>query len=171
MLLTCLTFSGVARINWGGGQKSDTGFLRRWWHNSDFIKCNNETWFHEQHWYFVTQCLPQLCHCLPLDRILEVSHYKNMIFSDPVNNSLKHDKNSWIVFTRKLHMILESGIYFDEVNVNRILWFNRPAPKLKDVPISEAKARELYLQCVHMVRIMFQQARLVHADLSEYNML
>ncbi|KAK3700071.1 hypothetical protein QZH41_004364 [Actinostola sp. cb2023] len=46
-----------------------------------------------------------------------------------------------------------------------------PAPLLKDVSLSEAKARELYLQCVKMVRDIYWKSRLVHADLSEFNML
>ena len=47
----------------------------------------------------------------------------------------------------------------------------RPAPKLKDVDVSESKARELYLQCIQMMRVMFHESKLVHADLSEFNML
>ncbi|XP_051943944.1 serine/threonine-protein kinase RIO1 [Hippocampus zosterae] len=46
-----------------------------------------------------------------------------------------------------------------------------PAPLLKNAVFSESKARELYLQVVHNMRRMFQEARLVHADLSEFNML
>ncbi|XP_064605652.1 serine/threonine-protein kinase RIO1-like [Liolophura sinensis] len=46
-----------------------------------------------------------------------------------------------------------------------------PAPLLKDVSLSEGKARELYLQCIHIVRTLYQECRLVHADLSEFNML
>uniref|UniRef100_A0A3Q2Y1C3 Serine/threonine-protein kinase RIO1 n=1 Tax=Hippocampus comes TaxID=109280 RepID=A0A3Q2Y1C3_HIPCM len=48
---------------------------------------------------------------------------------------------------------------------------DRPAPLLKNAVFSESKARELYLQVVHNMRQMFQEARLVHADLSEFNML
>ncbi|XP_078790953.1 serine/threonine-protein kinase RIO1 isoform X2 [Oryzias latipes] len=48
---------------------------------------------------------------------------------------------------------------------------NMPAPLLKNAALSESKARELYLQVVQNVRKMFQDARLVHADLSEFNML
>nr|XP_057923335.1 serine/threonine-protein kinase RIO1 isoform X2 [Doryrhamphus excisus] len=48
---------------------------------------------------------------------------------------------------------------------------NTPAPLLKNAVLSESKARELYLQVVHHMRKMFQDARLVHADLSEFNML
>lgn len=51
------------------------------------------------------------------------------------------------------------------------VFLHRAAPKLKDVILSESKARELYLQCVHLMRTLFQECRLVHADLSEFNML
>ena len=46
-----------------------------------------------------------------------------------------------------------------------------PSPKLKDAHLSESKVRELYYECVLHVRSMYQKCRLVHADLSEYNML
>lgn len=46
-----------------------------------------------------------------------------------------------------------------------------PAPLLKDCVISESKARELYLQCVRLVRDLYWKCKLVHADLSEFNML
>uniref|UniRef100_A0A3P8RRF4 Serine/threonine-protein kinase RIO1 n=1 Tax=Amphiprion percula TaxID=161767 RepID=A0A3P8RRF4_AMPPE len=48
---------------------------------------------------------------------------------------------------------------------------NMPAPLLKNVSLSESKARELYLQVLQIMRKLFQDARLVHADLSEFNML
>ena len=46
-----------------------------------------------------------------------------------------------------------------------------PSPKLKDYPLTESKARELYLECIQMVRCVYQKCHLVHADLSEYNLL
>ena len=46
-----------------------------------------------------------------------------------------------------------------------------PAPLLKDVTLSESKARELYLQCIQIIRDIYWKCRLVHADLSEFNML
>ncbi|KAG9278461.1 serine/threonine-protein kinase RIO1 [Astyanax mexicanus] len=46
-----------------------------------------------------------------------------------------------------------------------------PAPLLKNAALSESKARELYLQIIQNMRLMYQDARLVHADLSEFNML
>ncbi|KAJ3580574.1 hypothetical protein NHX12_034370 [Muraenolepis orangiensis] len=46
-----------------------------------------------------------------------------------------------------------------------------PAPLLKNASLSESKACELYLQVMEHMRKMYQEARLVHADLSEFNML
>ena len=46
-----------------------------------------------------------------------------------------------------------------------------PSPKLKEVQLTESKARELYLECVHLMRRLYHKCRLVHADLSEYNIL
>ncbi|XP_074842019.1 serine/threonine-protein kinase RIO1 isoform X2 [Carettochelys insculpta] len=46
-----------------------------------------------------------------------------------------------------------------------------PAPLLKNVQLSDSKARELYLQIIQYMRRMYQDAKLVHADLSEFNML
>lgn len=45
------------------------------------------------------------------------------------------------------------------------------APRLKDVELSDSKARELYLDCVHLIRQIYRECRLVHADLSEFNIL
>ena len=46
-----------------------------------------------------------------------------------------------------------------------------PAPLLKNVSLSETKYRELYLECIHMMRVMYHKAKLIHADLSEFNIL
>ncbi|EGG21998.1 putative protein serine/threonine kinase [Cavenderia fasciculata] len=45
------------------------------------------------------------------------------------------------------------------------------APRLKDAPLTVDKCRELYVDAIKMMRILFHQCRLVHADLSEYNIL
>jgi len=51
----------------------------------------------------------------------------------------------------------------------------RPAPRLRDIVFEDADAsprwRSAYLQTLGYMRIMYQKCRLVHADLSEYNML
>jgi len=46
-----------------------------------------------------------------------------------------------------------------------------PAPRLKDANLSESKARELYRSLIFNVRRMFHTCKLVHGDLSEYNLL
>eukprot|EP00005_Dracoamoeba_jomungandri_P008045 CAMPEP_0174269964 /NCGR_PEP_ID=MMETSP0439-20130205/42811_1 /TAXON_ID=0 /ORGANISM="Stereomyxa ramosa, Strain Chinc5" /LENGTH=595 /DNA_ID=CAMNT_0015359001 /DNA_START=42 /DNA_END=1829 /DNA_ORIENTATION=+ len=48
---------------------------------------------------------------------------------------------------------------------------NVPAPRLKDAQVSVDKYHILYLQCIKMMRKMYQKCDLVHADLSEYNIL
>ncbi|MCJ1344613.1 protein kinase rio1 [Peltigera leucophlebia] len=50
-----------------------------------------------------------------------------------------------------------------------------PAPRLKDVTLEggdeDRRWRSLYLQLLGYMRILYQSCRLVHADLSEYNVL
>jgi RIO kinase 1 len=46
-----------------------------------------------------------------------------------------------------------------------------PAPLLKDATINESQARKLYFDSVKIIWRIYNKARLVHADLSEFNML
>jgi RIO kinase 1 len=46
-----------------------------------------------------------------------------------------------------------------------------PAPKLKYTNLSTAKYEELYLQCIRDIHTMYNGCHLVHADLSEFNIL
>ena len=46
-----------------------------------------------------------------------------------------------------------------------------PSPRLKDAVLTEKRIREAYVQCVRILRHLFQRCRLVHGDLSEYNLL
>ncbi|XP_020296212.1 serine/threonine-protein kinase RIO1-like [Pseudomyrmex gracilis] len=46
-----------------------------------------------------------------------------------------------------------------------------PAPKLKDAVLTDSKSRILYRECIEIMWKMYNKCRLVHADLSEYNML
>ncbi|XP_011310078.1 serine/threonine-protein kinase RIO1 isoform X2 [Fopius arisanus] len=46
-----------------------------------------------------------------------------------------------------------------------------PAPKLKDVLLKSSAPRKLYRECVEMMWRLYNKSRLVHADLSEYNLL
>ena len=47
----------------------------------------------------------------------------------------------------------------------------RAAPRLKDAVLSPSEMRTSYLQCVRIVRTLYHTCHLVHADLSEYNLL
>lgn len=46
-----------------------------------------------------------------------------------------------------------------------------PAPLLKDVELTQSKARGLYRDCLIIMWKMYNKSKLVHADLSEYNIL
>lgn len=45
------------------------------------------------------------------------------------------------------------------------------APRLKDADLSEDKLRESYLEIIMTMRTLYQKCKLVHGDLSEYNIL
>jgi RIO kinase 1 len=44
-------------------------------------------------------------------------------------------------------------------------------PRLKDAKISQSRYPELYIQLIHYMHKMYHECHLVHADLSEYNIL
>ncbi|EDQ92171.1 uncharacterized protein MONBRDRAFT_14672, partial [Monosiga brevicollis MX1] len=46
-----------------------------------------------------------------------------------------------------------------------------PSPKLKEAVVSAKRAKKLYRQTIELMRRMYQDCKLVHGDLSEYNML
>lgn len=46
-----------------------------------------------------------------------------------------------------------------------------PAPRLKDAIFGEEEAAVLYGECIRLLRRLYQECRLVHADFSEYNLL
>lgn len=46
-----------------------------------------------------------------------------------------------------------------------------PSPKLKDVVLTSSKPRKLYRECVEIMWKLYNKCKLVHADLSEYNIL
>lgn len=48
---------------------------------------------------------------------------------------------------------------------------HKPAPKLKEVRLSREQLQSAYQQCIQAMQRMFSECRLIHADLSEYNML
>lgn len=46
-----------------------------------------------------------------------------------------------------------------------------PSPRLKDAVLTEKRMREAYVQCILIIRHLYHKCRLVHGDLSEYNLL
>ncbi|KAM9165778.1 serine/threonine-protein kinase RIO3 [Pangshura tecta] len=61
----------------------------------------------------------------------------------------------------KKHILVMSFIGQDQV----------PAPKLKEVKLSSEDMKKAYYQILHMMQQLYKECSLVHADLSEYNML
>ena len=47
----------------------------------------------------------------------------------------------------------------------------RPAPRLQDADLDADQVREAYWQVCRAMRVMYARCRLVHGDLSEYNVL
>jgi len=45
------------------------------------------------------------------------------------------------------------------------------APRLKDAVISSDEIANVYEECLIMMRNLYQECKLVHGDLSEYNLL
>ena len=46
-----------------------------------------------------------------------------------------------------------------------------PSPRLRDVEVGESKSRELYWDLCLDVRRIYHDCKLVHGDLSEFNIL
>lgn len=61
----------------------------------------------------------------------------------------------------KKHILVMSFIGKDHI----------PAPKLKDVKLGSEEMKEAYQQVLQLMQRLYQDCNLVHADLSEYNML
>ena len=55
--------------------------------------------------------------------------------------------------------------------LSRVPRLFRASPRLKDADIPESACADLYVELMLMTRKMFVECRLVHADLSEYNIL
>merc|ERR1712216_479056 len=80
---------------------------------------------------------------------------------------------------RNLNRLVAAGVHCPEPVMLRshvlvMGFFGRDgwaSPKLKDATFSAQKARELYRECVMILRNIYQKAKLVHGDFSEYNLL
>ncbi|XP_003219720.1 serine/threonine-protein kinase RIO3 [Anolis carolinensis] len=65
------------------------------------------------------------------------------------------------VVSLKKHVLVMSFIGQDQV----------PAPKLKEVKLSSEDMKKAYYQVLNMMQKLYKECNLIHADLSEYNML
>ncbi|KAM6908499.1 serine/threonine-protein kinase RIO3 [Lycodopsis pacificus] len=65
------------------------------------------------------------------------------------------------VVVLKKHILVMSFIGKDHI----------PAPKLKDVVLSSEDMKTAFYQVLHVMQQLYRECNLVHADLSEYNML
>lgn len=65
------------------------------------------------------------------------------------------------VVSLKKHVLVLSFIGNDQ----------KAAPKLKDAPLSSSQMETAHAQTIEMMKTMYKSAGIVHADLSEYNML
>lgn len=70
-------------------------------------------------------------------------------------------KEGWWVF----------HVFFKVPCKQHLFHCNRASPRLKDAELPPASCAALYRQLVLIVRRMFHECKLVHADLSEYNIL
>ncbi|XP_069105640.1 serine/threonine-protein kinase RIO3-like isoform X1 [Argopecten irradians] len=78
-----------------------------------------------------------------------------------LNRMKKFDLPCPVVQVQKKHMLVMSFIGEDQ----------KPAPKLKDAEMSDADLEDAYSQTLEFMKTMQNKCTLVHADLSEYNML
>ena len=80
---------------------------------------------------------------------------------------------------RNLIRIKEAGIRCPEpyllrahVLLMEFIGMNKsPAPLLREVNMTDSMSHSMYLDCVLLVRDLYTKAKLVHADLSEFNIL
>jgi len=92
------------------------------------------------------------------------------VWAEKEMRNLKRIHSSGIPCPEPIHLrlhVLVMGFLGDRKGI--------PAPRLKDVELVgsdiEARWKLLYLQLLGYMRILYQTCRLVHADLSEYNVL
>ncbi|XP_066921115.1 serine/threonine-protein kinase RIO3-like [Clytia hemisphaerica] len=80
---------------------------------------------------------------------------------------------------RNLNRMQEAGIPCPKVVCLRkhilVMTFvgadQKPAPKLKDAILSRRELESAYSQCTEMMKTMYNECKLIHSDLSEYNIL
>jgi len=118
---------------------------------------------------------------------IETGDFRDMyeyIIGDPRFERVKKSRDDLIyLWTKKEHKNLkrafENGVRVPEpiASMNNILLMEfigkneKPAPKIKDAGLNERELEESFKKIIDYMKILYQDAKLVHADLSEYNVL
>lgn len=118
---------------------------------------------------------------------IETGDFRDMykyIIGDPRFEKVKKSRDGLIyLWTKKEHKNLkrafENGVRVPKpiAFMNNILLMEfignneKPAPKIKDIELSETELEKSFRKIIDYMRTLYQDAKLVHADLSEYNIL
>jgi len=118
---------------------------------------------------------------------IETGDFRDMyeyIVGDPRFERVRKSREDLIhAWTKKEHKNLkrafENGVRVPEpiMSINNVLLMEfigekeKPAPKIKDVEMSEDELEESFNEIIGYMKVLYQDAKLVHADLSEYNIL
>ncbi len=109
---------------------------------------------------------------------------KEYILGDPRFAGIKQSRTEIILaWTKKefknLKRAEEAGVrvpkpYFAKRNILLMEFIGKDGiamPQLKDAELSEEEARHIFNRILEYMKLLYSKARLVHADLSEYNIL
>jgi RIO kinase 1 len=109
---------------------------------------------------------------------------KDYILGDPRFAGIKHSRKDIILaWTRKEYKNLkraeEAGVrvpkpYTTRRNILLMEFIGKdgvPMPQLRDVKLTAVEAEHIFKRIVEYMRLLYSKAKLVHADLSEYNIL
>jgi len=109
---------------------------------------------------------------------------KDYILGDPRFSGIKHARKDIILaWTKKefknLKRAKEAGVrvpepYITQRNILLMEFIGKdgiPMPQLKDVDLTHDEALHIFNRIVEYMNLLYHRARLVHADLSEYNIL
>lgn len=109
---------------------------------------------------------------------------KNYILGDPRFQGIRHSKKDIILaWTKKefknLKRAREAGVrvpepYITQRNILLMEFIGKdgiPMPQIKDVEMTPQQASIIFDRVIEYMKILYSKAKLVHADLSEYNIL
>ncbi|MFQ6119369.1 MAG: serine protein kinase RIO [Methanosarcinales archaeon] len=118
---------------------------------------------------------------------ISTSNFKEMqnyLIGDPRFSNIRHTKKD-IVFAwtkkelRNLKRAYEAGVRVPKPiiahkNVLVMEFIGKdgiPMPQLKDVELDKTQRKKIFNKIIEYIKLLYQNAKLVHSDLSEYNIL